>query len=414
MDDISLTGTISVASAETGNARSNAGKVFTVCRIDDVDAFRSLRPEWNELLSQSGADCMFLTWEWLFTWWNHLSAGRTLQIIAVRCNGQLVGIAPLAVRRAQLKRLIPFKVVEFLGTGTVGSDYLDVIIKRGLEQPVLDALRNYLARYNRVLEFSQLRAAFSQAGELAGRLVQSGWRSRGTSVNVCSYINLSTVQCWDAYLAQLGSRHRRNVRQRGRALASGFTINAEHATDERSRVHHLQNFLDLHNRRWGERGGSDAFDGAGLREFHSEFSRIALEQGWLRLRLLNLDGKPAAAVYAFRYGDVFYYYQAGFDPVYAHHSIGLYSLGLAIRDAIEEGVREFDLLHGDETYKSLWTKDRRYLNRISLYPPGLYGRLCFAVMQIREYLRSFRRLMTKAVQHGQPPEATPAQEKQPT
>ena len=40
--------------------------------VDDRWGFTALRPEWNELLRASGADCPFLTWEWLHSWWRHL------------------------------------------------------------------------------------------------------------------------------------------------------------------------------------------------------------------------------------------------------------------------------------------------------------------------------------------------------
>lgn len=409
MDDNHLTGAVAATPGATAGATS-----YTVCKIEDIETFRSLRPEWDQLLSQSSADCIFLTWEWLFTWWKHLSAGRKLQIIAVRSNGQLVGIAPLTLRPAQLKRLIPFRMVEFLGTGTVGSDYLDVIVKLGLELPVLGALRDYLVSCNSVLEFSQLNAMSSQASLLAGSLARQGWQSSQTTVNVCTYIDLSPFQSWDSYVAQLGSRHRRNLRQRMRGLTGGFEIGMECVADERSRDHCFGIFLDLHDRRWGQRGGSDAFDGPGLRAFHNEFSRIALAKGWLRLRILRLDGIPAAAVYGFRYRDVFYYYQAGFDPAYAQHSVGLCSLGFSIKDAMEEGAREYDMLHGTEPYKALWAKDCRYLHRIHLYPPGPYGKLCVATMRGRERVRYFRHLLKDEPKHGEHPPAMAAREKQPT
>ena len=48
-------------------------------------------------------------------------------------------------------------------------------------------------------------------------------------------------------------------------------------------------------------------------------------------------------------------------------------MGLAIRSAIQEGASEYDLLHGDESYKSHWAHARRELNRLILYPPHFRG-----------------------------------------
>jgi CelD/BcsL family acetyltransferase involved in cellulose biosynthesis len=44
-------------------------------------------------------------------------------------------------------------------------------------------------------------------------------------------------------------------------------------------------------------------------------------------------------------------------------------MGLAIEAAIKDGAVEFDLLHGNEKYKSLWAKKQRDLVRMELYPP---------------------------------------------
>src|SRR5262249_7982458 len=97
---------------------------LTIDRITDRGTFMTLREEWRELLAASGADCIFLTWEWLYAWWNHLAAGRQLRLITVRAEGRLVGLLPLSVSPPHWRRLIPFRRCEFLGAGSVGSDYL--------------------------------------------------------------------------------------------------------------------------------------------------------------------------------------------------------------------------------------------------------------------------------------------------
>src|SRR5439155_13839356 len=102
--------------------------------IEDAAGFARLRQEWNELLEASAANCLFLTWEWLFTWWTHLADGRRPFIITVRDGRELVAIAPLVVRPPKPTRLAPFRALEFLGMANVGSDYLDIIVRQGKEQ----------------------------------------------------------------------------------------------------------------------------------------------------------------------------------------------------------------------------------------------------------------------------------------
>jgi CelD/BcsL family acetyltransferase involved in cellulose biosynthesis len=129
----------------------------------------------------------------------------------------------------------------------------------------------------------------------------------------------------------------------------------------------------LHAERWEGRGGSTAFHSPALRAFHEEWSQVALARGWLRLYLIRLDGEPVAGLYGFRHGDVFSFYQTGFSPRYARYGVGQVMLGLTIQEAIGEGARVYDFLHGDERYKFDWAREVSELVRIELYPPSWRG-----------------------------------------
>ena len=73
--------------------------------------------------------------------------------------------------------------------------------------------------------------------------------------------------------------------------------------------------------------------------------------------MLEVDGRPVAAFLGWRLGARFAFYQSGFDPEWAEHSVGSVLLGMTIRSAIEEGAHEFDMLLGTEPYK------RRFADR---------------------------------------------------
>ena len=342
-------------------------------RIDNEAGFAGLKDEWTQLLESSSSHCLFLTWEWLYAWWRRLGGRKKLSILAVRRDGRLIAIAPLAVSAPDYSRLQPFRIVEFLGIGFVGSDYLDVIARSGKEQEALDELAEYLAPAKLMLRLGQLRRRACLAERLALQLAQRGWTLSGATINVCPYINLSG-HSWQSFLAALGSEHRYNFQRRWKNLGKQFEVSYERACSDERRREALGALIALHNRRWAERdGGSDAFHLPGLVSFHEEFSRLALQRGWLRLSLLSLNGRPAASLYGFRFGKVFYFYQSGFDPEYRKYSLGLVTMGLAIKGAIEEGAEEYDLLHGNEPYKAHWAREARELGRLEIYPPGPRG-----------------------------------------
>jgi CelD/BcsL family acetyltransferase involved in cellulose biosynthesis len=369
-------------------------------RIEAVDSpavFRSLEGEWNGLLRRSRADCLFLTWEWLHTWWTHLAEDRRLAVLLVRREGELVGIAPFARRARRLLGWLGAPCLELLGTGSVGSDYLDVIAGRDEEAEVASALADHLDAHEGMLDLRQLRAAEASLAGLQALLGGRGWAARSSQTAVCPYIDLRG-HTWDSYLGSLGREHRYGYRRKLRALEKRYALRFERVTNEAERRQALLALVSLHQRRWDTRGGSDGLHTAALVAFHEELSRIALERGWLRLFILRLDGRPAAALYGFRYGEVFYFYQSGFDPRDSKEGVGVVCMGLAIESAITEGVREYDLLHGDEAYKFHWAAEVRKLERVELFPPRLMGRLWNTVVGLdREARRAARRLLPSAL-----------------
>ena len=369
--------------------------------IQSGDLFHEMRPAWNELLQGSASDCLFLTWEWLHTWWKHLGGGRQLRILAVRQGRELIAIAPLALRPPRLLRLQPFSVLEFLGSGSVGSDYLDLAVRRGSENESLAALADHLRRDGSVLDLAQTLGRRSNVFQLAERLGRFGWRISEQETNQCPYARLGG-HTWDSYLGSLGREHRYAFRRKARKLAELHRVEIERVTSEERRPGALAELFRLHESRWVERGGSDALYSGALRAFHEEISRLALERGWLRLFVLHLDGRPAAALYGFVYGGRFYFYQSGFDPAFAGRSVGMVIQGAAIESALSEGAVEYDMLHGCEAYKFHWADQVRPLTRFGLFPASARGELSRSGARLKEAART---MAPRLLPHPQEPGA---------
>jgi CelD/BcsL family acetyltransferase involved in cellulose biosynthesis len=357
-----------------GDRRPSAstGIGVTVETVTDPTLLPALREEWSELLNASPRDRLFLTWEWLATWWRHLGAERQLRLTTVRRRGELIAIAPLVLSPPAVRRLTPFRRLEFLGAGSVGSDYLDLIVRGGFEREALWAMAEHLDQAGLPLDLARVNRAASSAAVLGRELTARGWTVSTHPGEICPYVNLSGLT-WPSYLASVTASHRSNFKRRWNALQTQFGMRLELVTSEADRGQALMALVDLHHRRWRQRGGSDALHTGSLLAFHEDFTRLALERGWLRLFVMRLGDKPVASLYGFRYGQRFLFYQTGFDPDYAKQGVGQVVIGLTIKHALEEGLEEYDLLHGDERYKFDWARRVRELERIELFPPGIRG-----------------------------------------
>ena len=123
------------------------------------------------------------------------------------------------------------------------------------------------------------------------------------------------------------------------------------------------------------------------RSFHREFARCAFERGWLRLWFLEIDGDPVAAWYGFRFGEAESYYQSGRDPAWDRSSVGLVLLAHTIREAMGDGMREYRLLRGGESYKDRFATADPGLQTVAR-PRGVLGTV---VLGGARFVRRLRR-----------------------
>ena len=210
-------------------------------------------------------------------------------------------------------------------------------------------------------------AAAARAGDLAlGRPYRD---------DVLPWVDLAGAS-WEDYLASRSRNLRSQVRRKTKALVRDHDA-VFRLADEETLEADLAALAELHERRWQGRGGSGALGEAPLR-FHSGFAAAALSRGWLRLWILELRGEPAAALYGWRLGDRYSYYQAGFDPEYERESVGLVLLARTIQVAAEEDAPVYDLLRGGEAYKSRFADGERRVHTVALAPRAGLARASLA------------------------------------
>jgi CelD/BcsL family acetyltransferase involved in cellulose biosynthesis len=299
--------------------------------FDITAQLHELEPEWRRLAARS--DNVFATWEWQSCWWRHFGRSRPLRLVTVRTSkGEALAILPL-YRAAR----IPVRVVRFLGHGV--SDQLGPIGAPADRKIVADMLGELFAD-------EALGADLLIADELPG---DTAWGDvAGASVLGRS---TSPVPMLDPDVAlPRNPRLRAEVRRKEQRLRAKGRVTLRTTTDPARLSADFTTFLALHAARWKSHGGSRSF--ANREFFHRDFAARALEQGWLRLRFLELDGVAIAALYNLAFGDRESNYQAGRDPAFADYSVGLLLHAHAMHDAARAGCTEYRFLRGGEPYKA--------------------------------------------------------------
>lgn len=328
----------------------------SILALEPVGELDELRDEWTELAHASGN--IFSTWEWASAWWRHGVGGRPLLLYASReDDGRLGVMIPLYLWSAR-----PLRVARFLGHGP--ADQLGPLSRAPDRARAGDALRHVVAE----ARLDVLLAELLPGGEGWSRALGSPPLLRESSPT------LSLDGGWEAYLAQRSRNLRQQVRRRERLLASRHPVRLRLTSDPERLQDDLTLLFSLHVARWGKR--RSAF--TRWEDFHREFATVALERGWLRLWFLELDGQPAAAWYGFRFAGIESYYQAGWDPNRSDESVGFCLLAHSIREAAEDGMREYRFLRGAEPFKLRFANADPGLETIALVR-GTKGRIAAAV-----------------------------------
>ncbi len=311
----------------------------------DASVFEKLGTEWNDLLARSMDDVVFLTREWQMTWWRNLGTGE-LRVITLReDDGTLVGIAPLFVKKGADGR----HHLSLVGCVDV-SDYLDVIVARGHEVRVFDALLDTLARPD-FPAWDELHLCTLPATSPTCAMLREQAQARNLNVESCRHDVAPIIELpatWDDYLATLEKKQRHEVRRKLRRVEESPT--KWYALDATQTVEvPILDFIELHKT---SRPDKHLFMDTRMQGFFVDMARTLHARGWLLLQFLEIEGVRAAALLSFVYHNDVFVYNSGYDAVkYGAYSPGIVLFARSIQDAIQAKRRRYDFLRGNEEYK---------------------------------------------------------------
>jgi hypothetical protein len=149
------------------------------------------------------------------------------------------------------------------------------------------------------------------------------------------------------WLASLQGKHRRDLHKYRRDIAAAGGIWCDDTTA-------APNLLDacfrLHHARLHDKGAASAYFAAGAEQFLRTLARLTAGQG-LRLSLLQIGGRYAAACLSFVHHDRYQAFVSGWDPSQRRLDLGRQVLFHQLLGELERGLVEVDFLGGDLAYK---------------------------------------------------------------
>jgi CelD/BcsL family acetyltransferase involved in cellulose biosynthesis len=359
---------------------------------------------WDALAATSPWATPFARWGVHRAWWDAYGANAHEQTLVVVDPAAPDPEAPVAIvplmhrhevepddailrtrlrgdQRTPLTAVAPTAKAVFFGA-SYHADYATLLARPADLPAVAEAVVEALATAGSardpdhsapwdVLDLRRLRCGDPAADALAAALMAragEGWTVVREREEVCPVVTFEPGLDFVGYLGTLGKKERHEVRRKLRRAEAAGAVRLERSLDP---VADLDAFVDLHQKRWGDRGLFPPTTGGDQsRTFFRRLFELLGDEGAVQLHFLAVDGRRIAAAVWFEDADAWYLYNAGVDPEARELSPGVLLSATAIEAAIAAGRRRFDFLRGDEPYKYEWAAIDEPIQRILVVRTG--------------------------------------------
>lgn len=314
--------------------------------IRDIKSFEDIRPQWEILLSKSGHQSAFLTWEWLYSWWKATNTKRKLWLITAWRDEQVVGIAPLMLET----RNSLLKVLTNLGTPQID---VGGFIHNPNDQDVVKTILEHLVAnrsYWDILELNEFpKSWIEQFGPKEKFPDDRFWTLENHNKHF--YMQLDAGS-WEKYSEKLASKFRYNLRRATRLAEELGPVKLHHYQGKQVNWKIFETIIEINRYANHPKLYNSQNEQSLIREL---IEQMGSEQNCFNVYILSVNHEPVAYEYGFSCQRRFEDWRSGFDTrLPSNVSIGKVLAMKVVQDCISEKYLEIDFLRGDEAYKQEW------------------------------------------------------------
>jgi CelD/BcsL family acetyltransferase involved in cellulose biosynthesis len=347
--------------------------------VESSEDFYLLKDSWNEILQKLPECPPFLTWEWMYTWWEVYNTKSTsLLILKISDIGKTVAILPLYIRKRVFP--LPHSKVYFIGTGEpeskeVFSEYLDIISLPEYADAASYEIASYFDSkdklwdclgFHRILENACLMRFFLK------HMVDRKFHGIKKHCGKRYFIKLPDQ--WEKYNQSLKASMRRSIRVAHKKLEEDKSNYQYQIIDKEKDIDSAMNDLArLHSESWQSKSKPGAFTSREFNEFHRKVAKLLNKKNMLYMLRIRIADEVVAVLYNYNVSDSCYYYQSGLNmKKFSFLKPGVLMHSEAIKDAIDKGMATYDfMMAGERSYKSQYGCETSDMFHIDVWNKGL-------------------------------------------
>lgn len=332
--------------------------------------------EWNQLpdsadslFARASKDSIFFSRPWFENLIrNTPDLCRNILLACVVEDGNVLAILPLEKRSGE----------HWYALTNLYSSLYTLFLDERRPQEVTECLAQGLVK----LKFSLLRLDPVAEDDRNLRHFEQAMESLGVSCQrrfrFYNWLHRTRGQFFTEYMQARPARVRNTIARKARKLERehGYTIRLFSDGDVQQP---LEDYGTVYNKSWK------------ANELYGDFIKGLAEQlaaqGWLRLAILYIEGKAAAAQFWFVVGGRASIFKLVYDEDWKQYSPGSILTSYLMEHVIDrDKVSEIDFLTGNDSYKQDWMSERRERYRLSFINPPDSGARAGRVLN---WLRKF-------------------------
>lgn len=348
-----------------------------VTKIDNFDELSKWQIKWDQLLSESESNHIFLTWAWVCWWWSVFGDKYSLYVLVAESEGKLVGIAPL-MKTDRNGRVC----LEFIGTPD--SDYADFIYPRGgsdVTAVFIDFINSHQQDWDHI-RLSQVPESSPTVAVLRSKLADSNPRHQIEISDTCPAFVYDSSGNGDRtqFTMKKGKAIRNNINR----FKKEGEFELKFLRDRDTLAEHLPSLIEYHISRWNDTDTPSRFLSPDHRRFCTEMtSQPGLAEHVVVFALL-FKQSPIAYFLCFDYGGKMGLYTPAHDDSYSKRSPGQILNYFLIEHLIRAGYDCVDFMRGDEQYKQRFTNCTESNVRIEIFT----STLGYLLLRLRQKMKT--------------------------
>jgi hypothetical protein len=332
------------------SSSSRPVQAVPMSRVASFDGLSALPPECESLFDQAGRNSIFLTKDWFAT-----LAQRTLDddetvrgYLCASGNGAESGPLLLTCFSRQTPWLLrSFTRAYSCEFGLVSGD---APINEQSLMSLAAALKTDSHRWAEI-QLDALAPDSPWFQPLVAALRKSGFLV-DTYFNFGNWYEDTGGRSYDDYLKARPSVLRNTIKRKGRKLEKLDNVEIKIVFGGPELEQAIADYEGIYALSWKN---AERYP-----DFMRDLIRTCARQGSLRLGLIYVDGKAAAAQFWIAHQHRAIIYKLAYDPAFEKLSVGSVLTAHLMRHVIDEDrVREVDYGSGDDSYKKDWMSHRR-------------------------------------------------------